>query len=110
MVPVIKLKDGIREIAGRPWYPIEVARINDQVIRMALVKGEYHWHKHEEEDELFFVIEGEIIIQRKNQEELIVKKGEMVVIPRKIEHKPVSKEKSFVLLFEPKKLKSRGDE
>ena len=100
----------ITKTIQKAWNPKDILELNDQVIRIALFEGEYHWHKHEEEDELFFIIEGEIIIQRKNQEELIVKKGEMVVIPKKTEHKPVSKEKSFVLLFEPKKLKSRGDE
>ena len=99
----------ITKTLQKPWSPKDILELNDQVIRIALFEGEYHWHKHEEEDELFFVIEGEITIQRKNQEEIIIRKGEMVLIPKKTEHKPISKEKSFVLLFEPKKLKSRGD-
>ena len=73
MVPKINLKDKIKEINGRPWFPVEIARVNDQVVRMALVKGEYHWHRHANEDELFYVLQGKIIIQMKDYPDLILK-------------------------------------
>lgn len=109
MIPIIKLKDKIEEIAGRPWHPIEVARINDQVVRMALVKGEYHWHKHANEDELFYVLRGEIVIQIKDHPNIELGQGEMTVIPKAVEHCPKSSQDTYILMFEPYVLKSRGD-
>ncbi|MFQ5891693.1 MAG: cupin domain-containing protein [Candidatus Methanofastidiosia archaeon] len=108
MIPIINLEDKIKQI-DKPWSPIEVARVNDQVVRMALVKGEFHWHKHTDEDELFYVYEGSIIIQLKDQPDITLHEGEMVVIPKGVEHCPKSAEPSYVLLFEPYVLQTRGD-
>jgi mannose-6-phosphate isomerase-like protein (cupin superfamily) len=108
MISAISLGDKIREI-DQPWSPTEVARVNDQVVRMSLVKGKYHWHKHANEDELFYVYKGEIVIQLKNQEDISLREGQMVVIPKGVEHCPKSIEPSYVLVFEPYVLKSRGD-
>ena len=65
MIPTVNLEDSIKEIDG-PWSPIEIARVNDQVVRMALLDGEFHWHKHTNEDELFYVYKGSITIQLKD--------------------------------------------
>lgn len=91
-----------------PWSPIELAQVNDQVVRMAIFEGEYHWHVHENEDELFFVYKGEITIQLKGQSDLVLKSGEIGMVPKGIEHCPKSAGKSYVLMFEPNALKSAG--
>jgi len=65
VIPIISLKEKLSEIAERPWHPIELAKVNDQVVRMALCIGEYHWHKHTNEDELFYILKGELTIQMK---------------------------------------------
>jgi len=109
MIPIIDLKDKINEISGKHCSPVDVAQVNDQVVRMALLDGEFHWHKHANEDELFFVIQGKIIIQLKNQPDITVSKNQMVVIPKGIEHRPKSIEPSYILLFEPFVLKTIGD-
>ena len=109
MIPIINLEDKIKEIGGKPWTPVEVARINDQVIRMALLEGEYHWHKHRNEDELFYVIKGEIIIQLKDVPNITLREGQMAVVPKGVEHCPKSLESSYVLMFEPFVLKSKWD-
>lgn len=109
MISKINLEKKIQEIEGKPWSPIDITRTNDQVVRMALLEGEFHWHKHTNEDELFYVFKGEIIIQLKNQPNIKLSEGEMVVIPKGIEHCPKSSEPSYVLLFEPIKLKTMGD-
>lgn len=93
----------------QPWSPIEIARVNDQVVRMALVEGEYHWHKHTNEDELFYVHKGEIIIQLRDQPDVTLHQGEMVVVPKGVEHCPKSAGPSYILVFEPYALDSRGD-
>ena len=111
MIPTIKIKQKIKEIAGRPWYPVEVARVNDQVVRIALCRGEFHWHNHENEDELFYVIEGELIIQmKKPYSDITLHEGELAVIPKGVEHCPKSLVDTYILMFEPYALESKGDQ
>lgn len=110
MIPTIDIENKIREIDGRVYYPIEVARVNDQVVRMALVRGEYHWHKHTNDDELFYVIRGRMTIQMKHPySNITLNEGQMVVIPKGVEHCPRSEEDTYILMFEPYTLQSRGD-
>lgn len=109
MVPKINLKDKVKEINGRPWFPVEIARVNNQVVRMALYKGKYHWHKHDNEDEFFYVLQGRITIQMKNNPDLALNEGEIAVVPKGVEHCPKSDVESYVLMFEPYELKSKGD-
>ena len=108
MVPVVDLEEKIRAIE-KPWSPIDIAYINDQVIRAAIFHGEYHWHKHDDEDELFLVHRGAISIQVKGQDSIKLGEGQLCVIPKGVEHKPGADEASVVLLFEPSALKSTGD-
>ena len=107
-IPVIDIEARCGEI-GEPWSPVDLATVNDQVIRMALFHGEYHWHRHEEEDELFYVYRGEVRIEVKGHRDVELRSGEMAVIPRDVEHRPVSACPSYVLMFEPLQLKSKGD-
>ena len=109
MISKIILEKKIQEIEGKPWSPIDITRTNDQVVRIALVEGEFHWHKHTGEDELFYVYKGSIIIQLKKQQDIALHEGEMAVIPKGLEHCPKSVEPSYVLLFEPYVLQTRGD-
>mgnify|MGYP001559747125 FL=1 len=90
------------------WKPKNVETIDDFVIRAAKFDGVYHWHKHENEDELFIVFEGKIKIQTRKSN-IILKRGEGVKIPKGIDHCPVSLEPSIILMFEPVKLKSKGN-
>ena len=89
-----------------PWSPIDVARVNDQVVRIAYFKGEYHWHKHKNVDELFFVYKGNIVIQFKDRNNVVLKENEIFVVQKNIEHCPKSEEGAFVLMFEPSETKS----
>jgi mannose-6-phosphate isomerase-like protein (cupin superfamily) len=108
MVDVINLEETAALIDKR-WSPMEIARVNDQVIRMALLQGEYHWHKHTNEDELFYVMKGRIVIQLRDQPDVTLGEGEMAVIPKGLEHCPKSQGESYILVFEPYALVSRGD-
>jgi len=110
MIPVIIIEDKIKEIDGRPYYPIVIAKVNDQVVRMALVRGDYHWHQHTNGDELFYVIRGRMTIQMKPPySNITLSEGEMAVIPKGVEHCPTSKEDTYILMFEPYALQSKGD-
>lgn len=102
------LKDIIKTIGKKSWVPFEIAKVNNQVVRMAYFKGEYHWHKHDKEDELFFVYGGSITIQIENHPDLKLNKGEIAVIPKNIKHCPKSDRGAYVLMFEPVILNSNG--
>ena len=109
MISSIQLKDKMDEITGKHCSPIDVAQLNDQVVRMSYIDGEFHWHKYTDQDELFCVLKGELIIQLKNQPDVTLSEGEMAVIPKGFEHCPKSVKPTYVLLFEPFVLKSTGD-
>jgi mannose-6-phosphate isomerase-like protein (cupin superfamily) len=95
MISAINLNEKIKELE-QPWSPIEAARVNDHVVRMSLLKGEYHWHKHTNKDELFYVYRGKIVIHLKDQKDIVLQEGDMVVIPKGVEHCPKSVEPSCV--------------
>ena len=109
MISSINLKDKMDKISGKHCSLIDVARVNNQVVRMSYVDGEFHWHKHTNQDELFYIIKGKLVIQLKNQPDVTLSEGEMTVIPKGVEHCPKSVEPSYVLLFEPSILQTRGD-
>ena len=109
MISVVNLKNKMDEISGKHCSPVDVARVNDQVVRMSYVDGEFHWHKHTNQDELFYILKGKLVIQIKDHPDIILSQGQMTVIPKGVEHCPKSIEPSFVLLFEPFALQTRGD-
>jgi len=109
MISTVDLKEKMNKIMGKHCIPIEVARVNDQVIRMSYIDGEFHWHKHTNQDELFYLIKGRIIVQLKDQPDITLSGGQMAVVPKGVEHCPKSIEPSYVLLFEPFMLQTHGD-
>lgn len=102
------LEEKIQEIGGKAWRPIEVARVNNQIVRLALFEGEYHWHRHAGEDELFLVYKGTIIIQLRKQPDIVLREGEIAVVPKGVEHCPKSVGPSYVLMFEPENIQAEG--
>ena len=108
MVVPINLEEKAREI-DEAWSPVDIARVNDQAVRLAKIQGEYHWHKHTNEDELFYVLQGRVTIQLKDQPDITLVEGEMTVVPNGVEHCPRSEAVSYILMFEPRALVSRGD-
>lgn len=101
------LEEVDRRLGDHYWKPIDVATINDWVLRAAAIKGEYHWHSHED-DELFLVYKGNIVIETEKGN-LSLGPGQGSVIPKGIKHKPSAKERAVILMIEPAKLKSTGD-
>jgi mannose-6-phosphate isomerase-like protein (cupin superfamily) len=82
------------------WSPVIAGELNGQHIKLAKFKGEFDRHKHENEDEMFFVIKGELTITL-DTEKLIVKEGEYIIIPKNTYHKPFAEKECHVMLFEP---------
>ncbi len=90
------------------WSPVDVAKIGDFVLRAAKFYGEFHWHKHDNKDELFIVFKGKIKIQTRTGD-VILNKGEGATVPRGVEHCPVAIEPSIVLMFEKSDVVSSGN-
>ena len=90
------------------WTPKIVAELNGQQVKLAKVEGEFVWHSHKNEDELFLVIRGELLIQLR-EKEVLLKEGEMLVVPKGIEHRPIAKSEAWILLFEPGSTKHTGE-
>lgn len=90
------------------WSPKIVGDLNGQQVKLAKVKGEFVWHNHAEEDELFFVIKGILAIEFET-ETITLKEGELLIVPKGVEHRPVAKEEVWLLLFEPASTKHTGD-
>ncbi len=108
MISVVKLGEAMSRIT-EPWSPVDVALVNDQVVRLALIEGAYHWHVHNDEDELFYVLDGEIVLEVEDATDVVLHSGEMAVVPKGMRHRPKSSGPSYILMFEPVNLKSRGD-
>jgi mannose-6-phosphate isomerase-like protein (cupin superfamily) len=90
------------------WKPKIVAQVNDFLVKVVKLKGEFVWHHHKTEDELFMVLEGSIRILLKD-EEIVLNEGELVVIPKGIEHCPVADREASVLLFESSTVLNTGN-
>lgn len=90
------------------WNPRIVGRMNGQLIKLAKLKGDFVWHKHDEEDELFQVISGQLTMEFRDRRE-VIHSGEFIIVPRGVEHKPSAKEECAVLLFEPASTLNTGD-
>ncbi len=82
------------------WSPRIAGEINDFHVKLVKLKGEFVWHHHEQEDELFLVVRGTLCIQLRDRD-LWLREGEFAVIPRGVEHRPVASEEVHVLLLEP---------
>jgi mannose-6-phosphate isomerase-like protein (cupin superfamily) len=85
------------------WSPRIVGELNDSHIKLVKVKGEFTWHHHENEDELFLVLKGALTIKLRERD-ILVEAGEFFVVPRGVEHKPVAEEETHILLLEPRSL------
>ena len=90
------------------WSPKVIGELNGQQVKLAKVKGEFVWHDHAGEDELFYILKGELILEFRDKT-LTLKEGEMLVIPRGVEHRPIAKEEVWLLLFEPAEIKHTGE-
>ncbi len=90
------------------WNPRIVGALNGQHVKLAKFKGEFVWHKHDDEDEMFYVLDGTLQIEFRDKT-LTIKPNEFVIVPKGVEHKPVAKEEVSVMLFEPASTINTGD-
>ena len=90
------------------WTPKKIGELNGQQILLAKIKGEFIWHAHEHEDELFMIIKGSLMIEFRDKT-IKLNEGEIYIIPKGVEHKPIAQEEVHVLLFEPLDIKHTGN-
>lgn len=90
------------------WSPKIVGDLNENYLKVVKMKGEFVWHKHDQDDEFFLVLKGRLVIQLRDQD-ITLSEGDFVVIPKGVEHKPVAEDEAQVLLIEPKAVVNTGD-
>lgn len=91
------------------WSPKIVGELNGQHVKLVKIKGEFVWHKHDDEDEMFFVIEGTLQLAFRTHT-VTLNKNEFLIVPKGVEHKPMAEEEVLVMLFEPALTLNTGDQ
>ena len=104
---IINFHDIIKSIKD-PWEPKDIAFVSDAALRVAMIHGAYDWHTHTHEDELFFVLKGKIYIDTE-QQTIELNEMEGFLVKKGIRHRSRSDNPAWVLLFEPKKTKTKGE-
>ncbi len=90
------------------WNPRIAGELNGQHVKLVKFKGEFVWHKHDHEDEMFFVVKGEFNMELRDRT-IVLKENEFLIIPRGVEHRPVAEHEVSVMLFEPASTLNTGD-
>ncbi len=103
----INLKEKLSKFSDH-WSPKIIAEMNDYQFKLVKIKGDFVWHNHDDTDEVFIVLEGEMMIEFKD-ETVELKEGEIFVVPKGVEHKPYSEKECKIMLVEPKGVVNTGD-
>lgn len=96
------------ELFSDYWSPKIIGELNDSYLKVAKFKGEFVWHQHEKEDEMFLVIKGQLLIKLRDKD-IYLNEGEFVIIPKGVEHLPIAQDEVHVLLLEPKTTVNTGN-
>jgi len=108
MLPGIDVTRKFEELRDY-WSPKVIGRVNDQYVKIAKLLGEFVWHAHENEDELFFVVRGRLRIQLEDGSEIALEPGQLHIVPRGVRHNPLADEECWVMLVEPVATKHTGE-
>ena len=104
----VNINDKLTQFSDH-WSPKIVGELNGQQVKLVKFRGDFVWHKHDNEDEMFMVINGAFEMHLRD-EVIEVKQGDFIIIPRGIEHKPFAREEVHVMLFEPAATLNTGDQ
>ena len=91
------------------WVNQTLTTVNDAVVRLGVVEGEFHWHKHDAQDEFFYVVEGELEIEVEGRDPFRLRPGQGVTIPRGVMHRPIAHTRTVILMVEPATVQPTGD-
>ena len=103
----VNLKEKFR-LFNEPWHPKVVGELNDSYVKIAKLRGEFIWHHHEQEDEMFLVVRGRLRMRFRDRD-VVVDPGEFIIVPRGVEHMPVADEECQIVLVEPKTTMNTGN-
>ncbi len=95
--------------AGQAWYNQTLCEVGDVVVRLGVMRGEYHWHKHDEQDEFFFVLDGLFRIELAGKDTVELGPRQMFIVPKGLMHRPVVPTRSAVLMIERSGVVATGD-
>ena len=104
---LIDVPQMIKECTDK-WFNQTLTRVNDSVVRIGIVEGEYHWHKHDNDDEFFFVLEGQLLIDLEDQT-IELNPGQGVTITKGVMHRPRAPIKTVMLMVETSEIQPTGD-
>ena len=93
---------------AKKWFNQTLVQVNDSVVRLEIVRGTFHWHKHDRDDEFFFVLEGRLLIDLENRT-IDLSPGQGVVVPKKVMHRPRATRKTVMLMVETRGIEPLGD-
>src|ERR1051326_3872235 len=99
---------GLAETCEYNWYNQTLCRVNDSVVRLGVVQGEYHWHKHDDEDEFFYVVEGKFLIDLDGRT-VELSPGQGFVVPKGVMHRPRAPERTVIMMVEGAGIMPTGD-
>jgi mannose-6-phosphate isomerase-like protein (cupin superfamily) len=103
----ISIPEALSALTG-PWRPADVVRVNDAIVRVARLEGEFPWHVHDE-DELFLCWDGEFVIELEGAEAVQLSRGDVFVVPRGVRHRPVAESTAHAILLERPETKQYGN-
>jgi len=99
---------GLVALCKEKWNNLAISQVNDSVVRLGVIEGEYHWHQHEREDEFFFVLDGKLLLDLKNKTvELLPQQG--YTVPKGVVHRTRAPERTVILMIEQSTTKPEGD-
>jgi mannose-6-phosphate isomerase-like protein (cupin superfamily) len=103
----INLKEKL-SLFKEQWTPKIIGELNGQQVKLAKLQGEFVWHDHKNEDELFYVIKGQLLIELKDKI-ITLNEGDLYIVPRGVAHKPIAHEEVHIMLFEPASIEHTGN-
>ena len=103
----INLKEKLA-LFNEHWSPKIVGELNDSHVKVVKLKGEFIWHHHDDEDELFWIVKGRLLMKF-HDKDVWVNEGEFIIVPKGVEHKPVAEEEVHIVLIEPKTTVNTGN-
>jgi mannose-6-phosphate isomerase-like protein (cupin superfamily) len=100
--------DALQKVCLHDWFNQTLCKVNDSLVRLGIFKGEFHWHRHDKEDEFFYVVEGKLLIDFEDRTvELAPRQG--IVVPKGVKHCPRAPERTLVLMVEAATVNATGD-